>query len=100
MRRAAIVPGCVLAGLLAAGIWTLLQSNRYRAGAPVLVKPASPAVETLARSSLIESNVARTLRLGSPPHISAKTGKRGVLRVSVGAGESASVRARSTPRRS
>ena len=86
MRRAAIVVGCVLAGLVAGGIWTLLQSNRYRADARVLVKPANPAVQTLAASSLIESNVAQTLRLGSPPRIAAKTGKGGVLTVSVEAG--------------
>ena len=62
MRRAAIVVGCVLAGLVAGGIWTLLQSDRYRADAGVLLKPADPAVKTLAESSLIASNVAQTLR--------------------------------------
>jgi len=86
VKRVALVVGCVLAGLAAGGIWTLLQSDRYRADAGVLVKPANPAVETLAESSLIASNVAQTLRLGSPPHISAKTGKGGVLTVAVAAG--------------
>ncbi|HKC22293.1 MAG TPA: Wzz/FepE/Etk N-terminal domain-containing protein, partial [Gaiellaceae bacterium] len=74
MRRIALVVGCVLAGLAAGGIWTLLQSDRYRADARVLVKPANPAVQTLAESSLIASNVAQTLRLASPPHISAESG--------------------------
>jgi hypothetical protein len=86
VTRVALVVGCVLAGLAAGGVWTLLQADRYRADARVLVKPADPAVETLAESSLIASNVAQTLRLQSPPHISAKSGKGGVLTVSVDAG--------------
>ena len=86
MRRIALVVGCVLAGLAAGGIWTLLQSDRYRADARVLVKPANPAVQTLAESSLIASNVAQTLRLASPPHISAESGRGGVLTISVEAG--------------
>jgi hypothetical protein len=45
-----------------------------------------PAVEALAESSLVESNVAQTLHLSSPPHISAHTGEGGVLTVSVEAG--------------
>ena len=51
MKRAAVVVGCVLAGVAAGAIWTWLQSDRYRAEARVLVRPAStrivPAVEAL-----------------------------------------------------
>ena len=87
MKRAAVVAGCLLAGLAAGAIWTLLQADRYRADARVLVRPQSsrvvPAVEALAESSLVESNVAQTLHLASPPHVSAKSGKGGVLTVSV-----------------
>jgi len=87
VKRGAVVAGCLLAGLAAGAIWTLLQSDRYRADARVLVRPQSsrvvPAVEALAESSLVESNVAQTLHLGSPPNVSAKSGKGGVLTVSV-----------------
>jgi capsular polysaccharide biosynthesis protein len=87
VKRGAVVAGCLLAGLAAGAIWTLLQSDRYRADARVLVRPQSsrivPAVEALAESSLVESNVAQTLRLASPPKVSAKSGKGGVLTVSV-----------------
>ena len=82
--------GCVLAGLVAGAIWTWLQPDRYRADARVLVRPGSPrvvpAVEALAESSLVASNVAQTLHLSSPPHVAAKTGDGGVLTVSVEAG--------------
>src|SRR5207249_139741 len=82
--------GCVLAGLAAGAIWTWLQSDRYRADARVLVRPAStrivPAVEAVAESSLVESNVAQTLHLASPPDVAAKRGESGVLTVSVEAG--------------
>ena len=37
-------------------------------------------------SSLVESNVAQTLHLASAPHISARSGKGGILTVSVKAG--------------
>jgi hypothetical protein len=67
VRRVAAVVGCVLAGLAAGGIWTLLQPDRYRADARVLVKPANPAVETPAETSLIATNVSQTLRLRSRP---------------------------------
>jgi hypothetical protein len=81
---------CVLAGLAVGAVWTWAQGDRYRADARVLVRPASarivPAVEALAESSLVESNVAQTLRLSSPPDISAKRGDSGVLTVSVEAG--------------
>jgi hypothetical protein len=87
VKRGAVVAGCLLAGLAAGVIWTLLQSDRYRADARVLVRPQSsrivPAVEALAESSLVESNVAQTLHLASPPKVSAKSGKGGVLTVSV-----------------
>jgi capsular polysaccharide biosynthesis protein len=87
VKRAAVVAGCVLAGLAAGAIWTLLQSDRYRADARVLVRPETsgvvPAVEALAESSLVESNVAQTLHLASLPNVSAKSGKGGVLKVSV-----------------
>jgi capsular polysaccharide biosynthesis protein len=85
----AVVAG-VLAGLVAGGIWTWAQPDRYRADARVLVRPDSsriiPAVQALAESSLVAANVHQTLRLSSPPHVSAKTGKGGVLTVSVEAG--------------
>jgi hypothetical protein len=90
VKRAAVVIGCVLAGLAVGAIWTWLQSDRYRAEARVLVRPASsrvvPAVEALAGSSLVESNVAQTLHLPSPPDVVAKRGEGGVLTVSVDAG--------------
>jgi hypothetical protein len=90
VRTVAVVAGCVLAGLAAGAIWTLLQSDRYRADARLLVRPASarivPAVEALAESSLVETNVAQTLHLSSPPKISAEKGESGVLTVSVAAG--------------
>jgi hypothetical protein len=85
----ALVAG-VLAGLVAGAIWTWVQADRYRADARVLVRPASsrivPAVEALAESSLVEANVAQTLHLSSPPHVSATIGRGGVLTVSVEAG--------------
>jgi capsular polysaccharide biosynthesis protein len=90
VKRAAVVAGCVLVGLAAGAIWTLLQSDRYRADARVLVRPASarivPAVEALAESSLLDTNVAQTLHLSAPPKISAKKGDSGVLTVSAAAG--------------
>jgi hypothetical protein len=90
VKRAGIVVLAVLVGLAAGAIWTFLQSDRYRADARVLVRPASsrvvPAVEALAESSLVETNVAQTLHLSRPPHISATRGDGGVLTVSVEAG--------------
>ena len=80
----------VLAGLVAGGIWTWAQPNRYRADARVLVRPPSsrivPAVQALAESSLVAANVQQTLHLSSPPGVSAKTGTGGVLTMSVEAG--------------
>jgi hypothetical protein len=90
VKAAVAFVACVLAGLAAGAIWTLLQSDRYRADARVLVRPPTsriaPAVEALAESSLVESNVAQTLHLPSPPHVAADLGKGGVLTVSVEAG--------------
>jgi hypothetical protein len=80
----------VLAGLVAGAIWTWAQPTRYRADARVLVRPDSsrivPAVQALAASSLVATNVQQTLRLSSPPHVSARSGEGGVLTVSVEAG--------------
>ena len=90
MRRAAIVILCALAGLAAGAIWTLLQTDEYRADARVLVRPASarivPAVEALAESSLVATNIAQTLHLSSAPDISAERGDAGVLTVSAKGG--------------
>jgi capsular polysaccharide biosynthesis protein len=89
-RLAVVVLLFVLAGLAAGAIWTLLQPDRYRADARVLVRPASarivPAVEALAESSLVKANVVQTLRLSSSPDIRAKRGDAGVLTVSAKAG--------------
>jgi len=90
VKRLAVVVLFVLAGLAAGAIWTLLQPDRYRADARVLVRPTSarivPAVEALAESSLVKANVAQTLRLSSSPEITAKRGDAGVLTVSAKAG--------------
>jgi capsular polysaccharide biosynthesis protein len=90
VKRVTLVLVCVLVGLAAGGIWTWLQSDRYRADARVLVRPSTsrvvPAVEALAESSLIAQNVAQTLHLSSPPDLSAKRGDGGVLTVSTEAG--------------
>jgi hypothetical protein len=85
------VPAGLLAGLVAGGIWTLAQPDRYRADARVLVRGAGaarilPAVKALAESSLVEQNIAQTLRLAGPPRISAQAGQGGVLEVSAEAG--------------
>jgi capsular polysaccharide biosynthesis protein len=86
VKRVAIVVLCALAGLAAGAIWTLLQSDEYRADARVLVRPASarivPAVEALAESSLVATNIAQTLHLSSSPDISADRGDDGVMTVS------------------
>ena len=73
----------MLAGLavgLAAGVvWTLLQPERHRAEVRVVVRGDArglvPAVEALAESSLLEQNVAQTLRLDNTPQISADGGR-------------------------
>ncbi len=87
-----VVAGLLL-GLLVGLVWTLLQPDRYRAETRVLVRgpaaaSAMPAVEALAESSLLEQNVAQTLRLSEPPNISAEAGKGGVLTLSVEASTS------------
>jgi hypothetical protein len=80
----------VLAGLVAGGIWTLAQPNRYRADARALVRPSTtrivPAVVTLAESSLVAANVAQTLHLSSPPRVTARSGNGGIVTVSASAG--------------
>jgi hypothetical protein len=90
VKAAVLLVACVLAGLAAGAIWTWLQPDRYRADARLLVRPPTsriaPAVEALAESSLVESNVAQTLHLASPPHVAADLGNGGVLTVSVEAG--------------
>ena len=90
MKAALALVACVLAGLAAGAIWTWLQPDRYRADARLLVRPPTsriaPAVEALAESSLVESNVAQTLHLSSLPHVAADLGKGGVLTASVEAG--------------
>jgi hypothetical protein len=87
MRALLVAAGCLVAGLAVGAIWTWAQPDRYRADARVLVRPGSdrivPAVEALAESSLVESNVAQTLHLSTPPHVSATSGKGSVLTVSV-----------------
>jgi capsular polysaccharide biosynthesis protein len=86
VRRVAVVILCALVGLAAGAIWTLLQSDEYRADSRLLVRPASarivPAVEALAESSLVATNIAQTLHLSSAPDLSAKRGDAGVLSVS------------------
>jgi capsular polysaccharide biosynthesis protein len=82
VKRAAVIALCALGGLAVGGIWTLLQTDSFRADARVLVRPHNPAVAALAQSSLIESNIAQTLHLSSPPNITASEGDGGVLTVS------------------
>jgi len=90
VKRVTLVLVSVLVGLAAGGVWTWLQSDRYRADARVLVRPTTsrivPAVEALADSSLISENVAQTLHLSSPPDLTAKRGDGGVLTISTEAG--------------
>ncbi len=80
-----VLAGVVL-GLAAGGIWTLAQPDRHRAEARVLVRGTArglvPAVKALAESSLLEQNVAQTLRLSHPPRVSATVGEGGVLTLS------------------
>jgi capsular polysaccharide biosynthesis protein len=86
VKRVGAIAAFVLVGLAAGALWTLLQSDRYRADARVLVRPTSagvvPAVQALAESSLVETNVAQTLHLSSAPDLSAQPGDGGVLTVS------------------
>jgi hypothetical protein len=89
VKQAAVVAACALVGLAAGAIWSAAQSDRYRSDGRVLVRPASarivPAVEALAESSLVATNVAQTLHLSSPPKISAVKGESGVLTISASA---------------
>lgn len=85
------VLAAVLIGLAAGGIWTLAQHDRYRAESRVLlrgegVNQVEPAVRTLGESSILEQNVAQTLHLSKPVHVTAKAGSGGVLTLSVEAG--------------
>jgi len=90
VRPLAVAAALVLAGLAAAAIWTWAQPDRFRAEASVVVRPGGdrivPAVKALAESTLVESNVAQTLRLSSPPRVSASRHAGGLLTVSVEAG--------------
>ena len=80
-----------LIGLAAGGIWTLVQPDRYRAEARVLLRGqgvgrVEPAVRALGESSILEQNVAQTLHLKKPPHVHAQAGSGGVLTLSIEAG--------------
>jgi hypothetical protein len=81
----------VLLGLGVGGIWTLAQPDRYRAEARVLVRGEGSrsvlgAVEALAEGSVLEQNVAQTLRMARRPRVSATVGEGGVVTLSVEAG--------------
>jgi hypothetical protein len=70
----------VLLGLVIGGVWTLLQTDRYRAESHVVLTgaPASrlaPAVVTLANGHVVQENVKQTLRLSNPPDLSASLDK-------------------------
>jgi hypothetical protein len=72
-------------------VWTLLQSDRYRAEARVVVQVTDvstvlPAVKALGESSILEQNVAQTQRLSHPPHVSASAGAGGLVKLTVEAG--------------
>lgn len=76
-----------LAGLVVGGIWTLAQPDRFRAETRVLLQGATrdqtlPAVAALAESSILEANVAQTLRLRHRPSVSAKPEAGGLLTLS------------------
>ena len=91
MKAWAPVAAGVLAGIAAGGIWTLVQPNRYGADARLLVRPPAaatitPAVEALAESSVVGANVAQTLHLKSPPHVSADVSRGNIVSVAVEAG--------------
>jgi hypothetical protein len=80
----------VLLGLVIGGVWTLLQPDRYRAEANVLLRGASasrlaPAVETLANGSVLEQNVKQTLRVTQRPDLSARANE-GVVSIFAEAG--------------
>jgi hypothetical protein len=67
----------VLLGLAIGGVWTLFQSDRYRAETHLLLRGGattrlSPAVVTLANGSVVQENVRQTLRLSRVPDLSAR----------------------------
>ena len=67
----------LLLGLAVGGVWTLLQSDRYRAETHLLLRGGpttrlSPAVLTLATGSVVQENVRQTLRLSRAPDLSAR----------------------------
>jgi hypothetical protein len=73
-------------------MWTLLQSDRYRAEARVVVQGKDvstvlPAVKALGESSILEQNVAQTQRLKHPPHVSASAGAGDLVMLTVEAGD-------------
>ena len=73
-------------------MWTLLQSDRYRAETRVVlqgnhVSTVLPAVKALGESSILEQNVAQTQRLSHPPHVSASAGAGGLVKLTVEAGD-------------
>jgi hypothetical protein len=82
----------LLIGLAAGGVWTVLQADRYRAESRVLVRGDArglvAAVKALAESSLLEQNLAQTLRLEETPRISATGGSGGVITLSAEGGSS------------
>jgi hypothetical protein len=73
-------------------VWTLLQSDRYRAETRVVlqgnhVSTVLPAVKALGESSILEQNVAQTQRLSHPPRVSAGAGAGGLVKLTVEAGD-------------
>jgi hypothetical protein len=82
----------LLIGLAAGAVWIVLQPERHRAETRVLVRGDArglvPAVKALAESSLLEQNLAQTLRLDETPEVSATGGSGGVLTLSTEAGSS------------
>jgi hypothetical protein len=86
-----VLAGLVI-GLAAGAVWMLLQPDRYRAETRVLTRGEArglvPAVKALAESSLLEQNLAQTLRLDDTPEISASGGNGGVVTLSTEAGSS------------
>jgi hypothetical protein len=82
----------LLLGLAVGGVWTLLQPDRYRAEARVVVQGNNvstvlPAVKALGESSILEQNVAQTQRLAHPPHVSATAGAGSLVKLTVEAGD-------------
>jgi hypothetical protein len=82
----------VLLGLAGGAVWTLFQSDSYRAEARVQVRGEAsglvPAVKALAESRLLEQNVAQTLRLAEEPEVTASGGNGGIVTLAAEAGTS------------